>query len=889
MFPQNNVLPRLTKLRHRQGKRNLMMDTPVILIVYKRPEHTQRVLNALREHNIKKLFIFSDGPKNNGDFADVYETRLLLQKIDWTNPVIIEQDKNMGLSNSIVTAVNYVFDEFDRMILLEDDCVPQRYFFDFMETCLKNYENNPEVFGVSGYTVPLTESILKTYPYDAYFYPRIGSWGWATWKKAWRRFESNFANAYKRAIENNIDLSQGGTDVPLMCQQMLNGTLKNSWDTYWAISVYLNKGYYVYPTYSHIENIGMDGSGSHCAETGRFDAKTAASAPSKYPGKVILREDMDRNFRRYYDIHPDNAVGPLHSDRTARSLKVVHLCAQDVGGAGNAAYRLHKGLQMSGVQSTLLVVNKQTEDPSVKVVYTPGALSGIKERWNAILARYPHRPEGLEFFSDTKSDIRLDLVREIQSAHIVHLHWAAGMIDYPRMPVAFKKKTVVWTLHDMNPFTGGCHYAGDCRKYRRTCGACPQLGSVADEDLSRNIWNEKSCAFRGLNINIVTPSRWMGECARESRLFSGLPVSVIPNGFPLDVFKPYPKAAARKSIGVSGSARVILFGADSIVNARKGFKSLISALNKFEAADSDIEVVFAFFGYSPEAVGLETECRILDLGPISDENRLAEIYSAADLFVIPSLEDNLPNTVIESMACGVPVVGFSSGGIPEMVEHRKTGYLVETGDMDGLIKGIKWVLKSHDAGIDFVTVCRQKAIAEYAMEVQAGRYVNLYHHIFQGSSDDSEEIETRVFALEQQGTELFERGDGNGALLAYKKALEVDPDNADIHHSIGVVYALKGDYDRASVHYHKAIRLQPHNIDMKKGLADFYCFSLGRIKDAMEIYLEVLSVRPRDTEILLVMGNICAAVDRFDDAKTFYQIVLDIEPWNKDAKRGLGL
>ena len=866
-----------------------MMDTPVILIAYKRSRHTLQVLNALKEHDIKNLFIFSDGPKDNDDLADVNETRLLFQEIDWTNPVIIEQDKNMGLSNSIVTAVDYVFDEFDRMILLEDDCVPQRYFFDFMETCLTNYENNPEVFGISGYTVPLTESILKTYPYDAYFYPRIGSWGWATWKKAWRRFESNFANAYKRAIENNIDLSQGGTDLPLMCQQMLNGTLKNSWDTYWAISVYLNKGYYVYPTYSHIENIGMDGSGSHCAETGRFDAKTAASAPSIYPERIILREDIDRNFRKYYDIHPHDSAASLHSDRSERTLKVVHLCAQDVGGAGNAAYRLHKGLQMSGVHSTLLVVNKQTEDSSVKVVYTPGSLSGIKERWNAILEGYPLRPEGLEFFSDTASDIRLDLVREIQSANIVHLHWAAGMIDYPRMPDALKKKTVVWTLHDMNPFTGGCHYAGDCRKYRGSCGACPQLGSVADEDLSRNIWNEKSRAFRGLNINIVTPSRWMGECARESRLFSGLPVTVIPNGFPLDVFKPYPKAAARRSLGVADSDRVILFGADSVVNARKGFKYLILALNKFEAADSDKEVVFAFFGYSPEAVGLETECRILDLGIISDENRLAEVYSAADLFVIPSLEDNLPNTVIESMACGVPVVGFSSGGIPEMVEHRKTGYLVETGDMDGLIKGIEWILKSHDAGIDFVTVCRQKAIAEYAMEVQSNRYVNLYHHIFQGSSDDSKEIETRVFALEQQGTELFERGDGNGALQAYKKALEIDPDNADIHHSIGVVYALKEDYDRASVHYHKAIRLQPHNIDMKKGLADFYCFSLGRIKDAMEIYLEVLSVRPRDTEILLVMGNICTAVDRFDDAKTFYQIVLDIEPWNRDAKRGLGL
>lgn len=863
------------------------MDTPVILIAYKRARHTPQVLNALKEHDIKNLFVFCDGPKNNDDLSDVYETRLLFQRIDWTNPTIIEQDKNMGLANSIVTAVNYVFNEFDRMILLEDDCVPQEFFFDFIETCLNEYENNPEVFGISGYTVPVPESISKTYPYDAYFYPRIGCWGWATWKRAWQYFESNFAAAYKQALENDIDLAQGGTDVPLMCQQMLNGTLKNSWALYWTLSVYLNRGYYVYPTVSHIENIGMDGSGTHCTQTGRFDSTTAQTAPSRYPQEIFLSKEFDKNYRTYYDIHPSDVSATLRPKRSASHLKVVHICAQDIGGAGNAAYRLHKGLQMSGVQSTLLVVDKQTEDPSVKPLYTPHTISAIKEKWAVMLTQYPHRPQGLEYFSDTASDIRLDLIREIQEAHIINLHWAAGMIDYGHMPAALENKTVVWTLHDMNPFTGGCHYAGSCRKFRRTCGACLQLGSNVDGDLSRSIWTEKSLAYQSLSLNIVTPSRWMGEWARQSQLFSRLPVTVIPNGIPLDVFKPNPKEAARKSLGIGESARIILFGADSVVNERKGIRYLIAALNKFTALESDKEVVFAFFGYSPEGLVLKTERRMLDLGTISDDNRLAEIYSAADLFVIPSLEDNLPNTVIESLGCGVPVVGFSTGGIPEIVEHRKTGYLVETGDVDGLIEGIKWVLSSSDAGVDFMTVCREKAVLEYALEVQATRYINLYHHIFQGNFDVSEDIEGNVFALQQNGKALFEKGDGKGALLAYTKALELDPDNADLHHAIGVLYALKGDNKQASVHYHKATQLQPHNIEFKKGLAGFYFMSLGRVKDAMEIYLQVLTVRPRDTEILLVMSNICKALNRFSDANTFYRLVLDIEPWNKEAKHGL--
>ena len=172
-----------------------MNETPVILITYNRPTHTEKVLSALKEHDVKNLFIFSDGPKSEEDLYSLYETRLLFQKIDWTNPTIIEQDKNLGLATSIISAVNFVFQKFNKLILLEDDCVPEKYFFEFIEKCLDKYCNQEKIFGISGYTVPVPQSILENYPYDLYFFPRIGSWGWATWRSRWECFEYDLSKA----------------------------------------------------------------------------------------------------------------------------------------------------------------------------------------------------------------------------------------------------------------------------------------------------------------------------------------------------------------------------------------------------------------------------------------------------------------------------------------------------------------------------------------------------------------------------------------------------------------------------------------------------------------------------------------------------------------------
>jgi len=278
------------------------VDVPVILMTYNRPFHTQKVLEILKKQNRKKLYIFSDGSKNECDILKVDETRLLLKNIDWCRPEIIEREKNIGLANSIVSAVNYVFEKHDKLILLEDDCVPQKHFFLFMEKCLKKYEHNEKIFGISGYSVAIDESILKKYPYDLYFFPRIGSWGWATWKRAWQHFEPDLSFAYNKAKESSIDLSQGGSDIPVMIRNMLNGNLTDVWTLNWVLSVYLQKGYYIYPTTSHIENIGWDGSGTHCSNADTAQNPFFEKKPERYPDDVCLNQNIYTTFRLYYDV-----------------------------------------------------------------------------------------------------------------------------------------------------------------------------------------------------------------------------------------------------------------------------------------------------------------------------------------------------------------------------------------------------------------------------------------------------------------------------------------------------------------------------------------------------------------------------------------------------------
>lgn len=426
-------------------------------------------------------------------------------------------------------------------------------------------------------------------------------------------------------------------------------------------------------------------------------------------------------------------------------MKVVHLCMQHYGGAGTSAERLHAGLLAQGVDSRMAVLKKRGTDERIHLlpgpqgsgavpvtlengeVLAPGWIAASK-RWSEHLGPYPGLSSDLELFSDPCAQTRLDSVQLLRDADVLNFHWVAGMADMTLDLDFLATKPIVWTMHDMNPFTGGCHYSVGCQRYQEACGACHLLGSSDESDISHSYFETKRTAYARLDMTCVTPSRWLGDCASASILFGDFPRRVIPYGLPTDVFKPYDREAVRRELGVASDAKVVLFGAAGVHNRRKGLRYLVAALERLAADGRAKDVVLAMFGeFAGQAPRLPFP--VIPAGYVTDETQLALLFSMADVYVLPSVEDNLPNVVLESLSCGTPVVGFNIGGIPDMVEHKKTGWLVPRGDVAGLADGIRWATAPRPVPGLMRRLCRSVVLERYPMAVQARGYTELYEEV----------------------------------------------------------------------------------------------------------------------------------------------------------------
>jgi glycosyltransferase involved in cell wall biosynthesis len=411
--------------------------------------------------------------------------------------------------------------------------------------------------------------------------------------------------------------------------------------------------------------------------------------------------------------------------------KVVTISTHDMeGGAARAAFRLHQGLLGAGADARMLVQRKLSDDLRV---YARGAHSKWARGFDLIkpwmdmgpLVFYPNRgavPWSCNWLPGFGS------IRELAGfcPDIVHLHWVGGGF-VPLGQIPKFQSPVVWTLHDMWAFTGGCHYDDACGRYREGCGACPQLNSRASFDLSRWTWRRKSGLWAGLNLTLVCPSRWMADCAGRSALFRGRRIEVIPNGLDLAGFKPMDKAFCKRLLGFPENKRMILFGAMAATrDKKKGFAHLAPALRKFAQTEASRGCELVIFGASrpedPPDFGLPGRY----MGRLRDEISLAALYSAADVMVAPSLQDNLPNTVMESLACGTPVAAFEVGGMPDLIEHGQNGFLARPLDAEHLAAGIRWILEDGNRWNTLSANARSKAEASHALSKVAERHLNLY-------------------------------------------------------------------------------------------------------------------------------------------------------------------
>ena len=413
-------------------------------------------------------------------------------------------------------------------------------------------------------------------------------------------------------------------------------------------------------------------------------------------------------------------------------MKITHLSTSDLlGGAARAAYRLHTCLCQLGHQSHFLAQYKISTDPSVTQfsVSTKAQVRlrrGLKRRYLALSQNaVASLPPGSTFFTDDRCQHNADVLTQVPNTDIVNLHWVAGFIDYREFfrqaPPALK---LVWTMHDMNPFTGGCHYDDGCHRYRQKCGMCPQLGSTSLTDFSARVWARKKEAFStpaARRLHLVAPSRWLAGEARQSSLFSGYDITVIPNGIDTNLFQPRDMRQAREQLDVPRDSSIVLFVADSVDERRKGFSFLVKALQLLKNTP---DLYFLAVGRGASSIDLGQ--RVKTVGYVADEKMLSLVYSAADLFVLPSLQDNLPNTAIEALACGTPTVAFHVGGIPEIVRNGHTGVTVSPGDTEGLARAVEGLLGDPGRRATISSNCRRVAVEEYSLQIQAKRYEGLY-------------------------------------------------------------------------------------------------------------------------------------------------------------------
>ena len=414
-------------------------------------------------------------------------------------------------------------------------------------------------------------------------------------------------------------------------------------------------------------------------------------------------------------------------------MRVVHISAHDrFGGAARAAYRLHAGLRELGCDSAMLVGVRDSDDPDVRVFQPPSDPAGRMIRYGrrknlaASMARYRNsRPAGGEMFSDDRSEHQAALLAQIPECDVIHLHWVAGLFDYRAfLPAAGRRASLVWTLHDMNAFTGGCHYDRGCGRFAEQCGCCPQIGSHDSNDLSRAVWKRKKTAFAAIpagGLHMVTPSRWLAREAQRSPLLKGVSVSTIPYGMNAEAFAPREKSFARAVLGIPANARVLLFAAHWIGEERKGFRFLAEALSGMTNVP---DLFLLSLGKSGGTPTLSIPHR--NLGYVESEHLLSLVYSAADVFVLPSMQDNLPNTMLESLACGTPVAAFRVGGVAEVLEDGVTGMLAEPGDAGSLRSAILEFLEVPARREEMGANGRSLILQKYTLRESARRYAELY-------------------------------------------------------------------------------------------------------------------------------------------------------------------
>jgi glycosyltransferase involved in cell wall biosynthesis len=419
-------------------------------------------------------------------------------------------------------------------------------------------------------------------------------------------------------------------------------------------------------------------------------------------------------------------LGNIHGDMKS----VVHISTRDlVGGAAIAAWRLHEGMQCLGIDSRVISRYGTSGSPEVSCVSTPlFAATDLLQRTHVS----PAQPEGATFFSLTPVSIPLLDHPWIAAADVVHLHWVADFLaPEDILELCNAGKTVFWTFHDQWPYTGGCHYIGGSTREECDWDGTAQI-SPAIHSLARMEFLRKKQAFRNASIHVIAPSRWMAEEAAASGVFAPECIHVVPYGINTSIFN---LSTVEDEINLLGDDHVrLLFGCQYLGDRRKGFIELRQALtlcmsdSRFAKVVEEGRVSMTTFGGMMES-GLDLPIPVTHLGMLVGEKEVADILRSSSAFICPTLEDNLPNVVMESLACGCPVIAFATGGVPDMVEHQKNGLLAPKGNIEALTRCLSDFCLDGALRQNLRNGAKSICPVSHSLETQASRILELYETV----------------------------------------------------------------------------------------------------------------------------------------------------------------
>ncbi len=402
-------------------------------------------------------------------------------------------------------------------------------------------------------------------------------------------------------------------------------------------------------------------------------------------------------------------------------MNVLHVNTRaTVGGAARACRRLHEALRRAGHDSRILSRDYSASSEEL-VNWLPNPVLG---RLAVRLTWLLERSTGLEGFLDAAS--WLGHRRHVRWADVVNLHNVHGfLLSLPLLPHFESHAPLIWTLHDAWPLTAHCFYPMGCEGWLRRCRECPNpAGRLPGRGaVTRLLYRLRRRVYDRIDPVIVTPSRWLLEMVRRSPLTCGFRSRCIPNGLDLEVFRPLGRQAAREALGLRSEGPVVMFGARSLTRRRKGRGVLQEALERLRSRGVQGVTLLSVGQLGVAAPPLPYPLR--RLGTVDSQRRMALAYSAADVFVLPTRADNLPNTLVESIACGTPCVSFRVGGVPEVVRPGETGWLAEPGSPEGLAECLEEALLGGEQE-RMGRSCRRVAEEEYDVRLMAERYVALY-------------------------------------------------------------------------------------------------------------------------------------------------------------------